>query len=86
MASRDPPKKRAKRDEEEEDSAKGGLHFKSLFSKRAWYLGGKVLISRDGSTSFCASQGGVAVVKGFQTIERVLAEGDDVVSFALAVS
>ena len=79
------PKKRAKRSDEE-DAAKAGLHLKSLFSKKPWYFGGKVLVSRDASTAFCAHQGGLAVVKDFSTITKVLAEGDDVVSFAMAVS
>ena len=86
MANSEPTKKRVKRDDEQDDAGKSGLFLKPLFAKRSWYRGGKVLISRDGSTVFCAHEGGVAVVNDFATISQVLASGDDVVSFALAVS
>jgi hypothetical protein len=81
-----PAKKRAREGKDEEESVRGGLHLKPLFSKRPWYMGGKVLVSRDGSTCYCAQQGGLAVVKDFSEIIQVLAPGDDVIAFALAVS
>ena len=78
--------KRFKRDENDEDGSKRAtLFLKPVLAKRPWFLGGKALFSRDGQTLYCASQGGVGVVKNFSVISQVVAKDDDVVSFALAV-
>ena len=78
--------KRARKAEGEDEQVRGGLHLKPHFAKRAWYMGGKVLVTRDASTCFCAYDGGLAVVKDFNTITKTLAPGDDVIAFTLAVS
>jgi hypothetical protein len=62
------------------------LFLKPEFSKKPWYVGGKCVFSRDGTTVYCPGQGGVAVVKNYSEISSILAKNDDIVSFAVAVS
>jgi len=66
--------------------SKRALFLKPVLAKRPWYVGGKAAFSRDGTTLYCAGQGGVVVVKNFSSIVGVAAKDDDVISFALAVS
>lgn len=69
----------------QEDNPTRFLYLKPTYSKRPWFFGGKVEFSRDGETIYFSHQGGVGVIRN-DKILKVLAAGDDIVSFALAVS
>ncbi|KAH9253602.1 hypothetical protein BASA81_008438 [Batrachochytrium salamandrivorans] len=87
MSKRTTKKPRTDEGGEEEvpasEQSQRALFLKPVFSKRPWYLGGKVVFSEDGQELYSAFQGSLAAVDvATQQIKFLLAEGDDVVQFA----